>query len=138
MGMCGLSFDRGLAGPGDPADAEIVEGGDRIRLGPQADPAAGAHARVPVIEEQLTIGSGVREAGVHRGWPETDARRSFERALDAVADHDDAQRVPVPECLRRETRARELVAAAVVMVETEIARAARRNDHVERVPRRAL
>jgi hypothetical protein len=53
-----------------------------------------------VIEEQLTI----------------------ERAPDAVADHDDARRVPAPEWLRRDARARGLVAAAVVVVEAEIIR----------------
>src|SRR5437764_2888148 len=42
------------------------------------------------------IGSGVREAGVHHGWPETDARRSLDLRLpdESLERHPVAQSAP--------------------------------------------
>src|SRR5687767_7976480 len=61
------------------ADGQIVEGGDRIRLRPQPDPA-GPELRIAMIEME----------------------RSVEPCLHAIADRDDAEGVPLAERRRRD------------------------------------
>src|SRR5229473_4502297 len=78
-------------------DGQVIEGGDRVRLGPQSD-ATGRVAAVAAVDESLVV----------------------EPALDAIARGRDAQPVPLAERRRLDARAVDLMPAAVVVVEGEV------------------
>src|SRR5262245_56969471 len=81
----------------DTADRQVAERGDGVGLGPQTHAARG-EPPVAVVEQQDAVEPG----------------------LDAVADGDDAELMPLAERRRLHAAARELAPAPVVGVEAEV------------------
>jgi hypothetical protein len=85
---------RSAAAASDSSNGQIIERGDGVGLGPEADLP---HRKAPIamIEQQLAI----------------------QISLDAIADGDDPDRVPLAEGGRGDARARDLASATIVGVE---------------------
>src|SRR5438477_7180594 len=86
-----------LAAPAHAANGEVVEGRDRVRLGPQPD-TTGLEARVPVIKIELAV-----EGGLH-----------------VVADGHEAEGVPLLQGRWLHGRGGDLAASPIVGVEAEV------------------
>src|SRR5437764_14240475 len=93
----GQNGRRHLAAPGYSANGEVVEGCDRICLGPQPD-AARLEAGVAMVQIEFAV----------------------EPALEVVAERDDAHGVPLTERRRLDAGARQLTPPAVVVVQPEV------------------
>src|SRR5947209_2861913 len=89
------------------SDRQFVEGGDRISLRPETDAARGKPA-VASVDERLIV----------------------EPPPDVVADSRNAQLMPLAERRRLDACAGDLTAAAVVVVEIEVALERVGADHV--------
>src|SRR5713226_7248923 len=79
------------------ADDEIIKRRDRVGLGPQAH-LARAIASIAMLQEQHAI----------------------QIRLDVLADGDDPNRMPLPECGWLYTRARQLVSSTVIVIEPKV------------------